>query len=120
MYTEHGKLFHQRPAIELLARESQVPVDGVTRLYENELAKLAVGARIRNFLHIFAIRKVREMLRQHDAGTRPLAADRRMKEWTGRTARSRRGTRLGARLLSHRALPASRRQLNYTGSAFVW
>src|ERR1019366_256103 len=104
MYAEYSKLFHQGPAIELIARESQMSIDGVTRLYENELAKLEVGARIRGFLHIFAIRKVREMLRQRDAGTRPIAADRRMTEWTGRTPRSRRGSRL----LTHRALPASR------------
>jgi hypothetical protein len=54
---------HER-AIELLARESQVPVDQVAQLYEDARAQLEVGARIRGFLGIFAIRNVRKMLRQ--------------------------------------------------------
>lgn len=55
---------HQQRAIEVLARESQVPVNEVAQLYEDALARLEVGARIRSFLAIFAIRNVRKMLRQ--------------------------------------------------------
>jgi hypothetical protein len=55
---------HQQRAIEGLARESRVPVSEVARLYEDARAELEVGARIRGFLGIFAIRKVRKMLRQ--------------------------------------------------------
>jgi hypothetical protein len=69
MHDEHGKLFQQGPAIELLARKLQVPIDGMTRLYENELAKLEIDARIRGFLPVLAMRKVREILELDRAGT---------------------------------------------------
>ncbi|MCE9642159.1 MAG: DUF3562 domain-containing protein [Betaproteobacteria bacterium] len=118
MYGERSKLFHQRHAIELLARESRVSIDGVTRLYETELAKLAVGARIRGFLPIFAMRKVREMLRQRGSGNEFLAADRRSIEWKGLVAGSARGVRANARLLSHRGSPAIVPQLNRPGGFF--
>jgi hypothetical protein len=55
---------HQQRAIEVLARESQVPVNEVAQLYEDARARLEVGARIRGFLGIFAIRNVRKMLRR--------------------------------------------------------
>lgn len=55
---------HQKHAIERLARESQLPVSEVARLYEEARAKLAAGARIKAFLGIFALRNVRKMLRQ--------------------------------------------------------
>jgi hypothetical protein len=58
----HGP--HDQRAIERLARESQVPVNEVARLYEDARARLAVGARIKGFLGIFALRNVRQMLRQ--------------------------------------------------------
>jgi hypothetical protein len=64
MYAERSKVSHQLPAIKLLAEESHMPIDSVIRLYESELAKLEVGARVRGFLPIFAIKKVRAMLRQ--------------------------------------------------------
>ena len=54
---------HQR-TIEHLARESQVPVEEVARLYEDARAELEAGARIKGFLGIFAIRNVRRLLRQ--------------------------------------------------------
>ena len=55
---------HHQRAIEFLAEESQVPVNEVARLYEIARAELEVGARITSFLGIFAIRNVREILRQ--------------------------------------------------------
>ena len=64
MYADHRQGSHDQRAIEFLARESQVPVNEVARLYENALAELGVGARIRSFLGIFAIRSVRKMLRE--------------------------------------------------------
>jgi len=60
------KSHHQR-AIEHLARESQVPVGEVARLYDDARAELEVGARIKGFLGIFALRNVRRMLRQRGA-----------------------------------------------------
>jgi hypothetical protein len=55
---------HQQRAIEVLARESQVPVNEVAQLYEDARTQLEVGARIRGFLGIFALRNVRKVLRQ--------------------------------------------------------
>lgn len=55
---------HPQHAIELLARESQVPVSEVARLYEDARAELEIGARIKGFLGIFALRNVRKLLRQ--------------------------------------------------------
>ena len=54
----------QQRTIELLARDAQVPVSEVAVLYETAHAELEAGARIRAFLGIFAMRKVREVLRQ--------------------------------------------------------
>lgn len=85
MHGEHNKLLHQGPAIELIAHESKVSIESVARLYANELAKLEVGARIRGFLPIFAIKKVREMPRQRSTAKRPLAQpDGRWNGWIGK------------------------------------
>jgi hypothetical protein len=70
MYPQPGKKSHQQRAIELLAQESQVPVDEVARLYRNEWAELQDGARITGFLGIFTTRNVREMLRRRSIGKR--------------------------------------------------
>ena len=68
MYAQPGKKSHQQQAIEFMAQESQVPIDEVARLYEDERAELEAGARLTGFLPIFAIRKVREILRQRSIG----------------------------------------------------
>jgi hypothetical protein len=62
MDTEHSTRSNKDPAVEFLARESHLPVGDVEKLYVDEMAKLAIGARIKNFLSIFAIRNVRELL----------------------------------------------------------
>ena len=54
---------HHQRALERLARESQVPVGEVAQLYDEAWAQLEVGARIRAFLGIFALRNVRRILR---------------------------------------------------------
>jgi uncharacterized protein DUF3562 len=72
MYTDYSKGSQQQRAIEFLARESQVPINEVARLYEDERAGLEVDARITGFLPIFAIRKVRELL--HRRSVAKLAA----------------------------------------------
>jgi hypothetical protein len=59
-----------RQALERLARESQVPVDEVARLYDDARAELEAGARIRGFLGIFALRNVRKLLRRRGASAR--------------------------------------------------
>jgi hypothetical protein len=72
----------RRHAIEFLAREAQVPVDEVAQLYEDARTKLEVGARIKGFLGIFAIRNVRTTLRRRN-GFRRFPAPRA--EAAGRT-----------------------------------
>ena len=52
----------QHPAVETLARESHSSVGDVEQLYVDEIAKLTRGARVKNFLSIFALRHVRKML----------------------------------------------------------
>ena len=53
---------------EYLARESDLPIDDLARIYSGELAKLKAGARVSTFLPIFAVRNVRKILRQRNAG----------------------------------------------------
>jgi hypothetical protein len=53
----------QQGACELLAREWQVPIDDVKRLYEDEWGRLAHGARMTGFLAILTLRNVRTSLR---------------------------------------------------------
>jgi len=66
MFAEPSKKSHPEPALIYLAQESQVSIDEVTQIYENELSKLEVEARVQVFLPIFAIRKVKEKLSQHN------------------------------------------------------
>ena len=50
--------------IEALAAESKLPLDTVLELYEDECAKLEAAARVKSFLPIFAIRNLRDRLKQ--------------------------------------------------------
>jgi hypothetical protein len=68
-------------ALELLARESAMPVNEVARLYEDARAGLEAGARIKDYVGIFALRNVRNMLRQRTAMRFPA----RLPEAAGRT-----------------------------------
>lgn len=54
---------HKR-AIASLARKSTVPIDEVTRLYEHEWAGLETSARVKCFVPILTVRRVRELLRK--------------------------------------------------------
>ena len=63
MYNQHSEQPTQTRIVAFLSEESHVPVDEVATLYERERAVLAVGPHVPNFLHVFAIRNVREMLR---------------------------------------------------------
>jgi hypothetical protein len=64
------KSFDQKRIVEVLARETEVPVAEVARLFEGERARLQRGARITGFLPIFAIRNVEEILRQRKVDSR--------------------------------------------------
>ena len=52
----------KRHAIEFLAVESKLPFDQVARLYEQERAKLELGAKVKQYLPIFTLRNVQEQL----------------------------------------------------------
>jgi hypothetical protein len=57
----------QKRIVAVLASECHVPVAEMAKLYEHERAELAVGAHITKYLHIFATRKVLEILRLRSA-----------------------------------------------------
>ena len=50
-------------AIEFLAKKTDLSVDQITKIYQRELAELTVGARVKDFLPLLTIRKVRGTLR---------------------------------------------------------
>lgn len=56
----------QKRIVAFLAEQCHVPIADVTILYEHERAELALGAHITKFLHIFAIRRVQEILRKRE------------------------------------------------------
>jgi Protein of unknown function (DUF3562) len=70
----HHKPLDQKRIVALLANESHVPIDDVATLYEHERAELALVARNTNFLHIFAIRNVQEILRKRSVDKKALTA----------------------------------------------
>ena len=53
---------HER-VVAFLATKCTRPIDEVTRLYEHEWAGLQAAARIKRYVTILAIRRVRDLLR---------------------------------------------------------
>ena len=70
--TAHMKQPDQTQILALLAEDSDMPIDDVSKLYERERAELALGAHITKFIHIFAIRNVQEILRTRGVEERSL------------------------------------------------
>jgi hypothetical protein len=67
MVTSTARQLDPAAALTQLAQRSKLPIDDVVRLYELERQKLASDARVTTFLHVFAIRKVQEILSErHD------------------------------------------------------
>ena len=64
MPASHEKQPDQWRIVASLAAECHVPIGEMATLYEHERAELALGAHITKFLHIFATRKVLEVLRK--------------------------------------------------------
>ncbi len=60
---------NQKHIVAALAAQCRVPINEVATLYEHERAVLAADAHVTKFLHIFAIRNVREMLSKRVLGT---------------------------------------------------
>jgi hypothetical protein len=52
------------PPVEALAREFGMPPDEVRQLYERTRADLASRAQVPHYVPIFAVRKLRELLRR--------------------------------------------------------
>jgi hypothetical protein len=71
----HDKQRDQKRIVALLAEESQVSAADVAILYEHVRAELALDARVTSFLHVFAMRNVREILRRHDADKHPVSSE---------------------------------------------
>ena len=71
MSVPHEKQQDQQTRIvAFLAQDSDVPIADVAKIFEHELAKLTVGARITGFLNIFVMRHVQEILRYRSAEKR--------------------------------------------------
>jgi hypothetical protein len=51
-------------AIEALAREAHVPVERVSDIYSRELKQLTARARVREFLPLLTLRRVKVILRE--------------------------------------------------------
>ena len=63
---------HKR-VVAFLATKCTRPIDEVTRLYEHEWAGLQAAARIKRYVTILTIRRVRDLLQKKSAvGTRTL------------------------------------------------
>jgi hypothetical protein len=60
----------QALAFDLIAKESQLAAADVAQLYAAELTRLTSDTHIAKFLPIFALRNVRESLRQRSGATR--------------------------------------------------
>ena len=58
----------QRRIVASLSAECNVPLGEMAALYERERAELAQDARITKFLHIFATRRVLEIVRERGLG----------------------------------------------------
>jgi hypothetical protein len=62
------KTVDHRAAVEILARESDAPVEEVRELYDSELTRMRAEARVDTFVSIFVDRKVRAQLRSRRRG----------------------------------------------------
>ncbi len=61
--TSHPETARHDAAISSLVRETHRSESEIRTLYEQELMRLENGARVRDYLHVCAIRHIRETLR---------------------------------------------------------
>ncbi|MBY4868866.1 DUF3562 domain-containing protein [Burkholderia sp. Bp9017] len=54
-------------ALAALARDLSIPDDALRRMLDDEIAALAKDARVRDYLRIFAIRRLSRRMRSLDA-----------------------------------------------------
>jgi uncharacterized protein DUF3562 len=62
LYKDPDQEAVSQSAIEALARETSRPVDEVKNIYEDQFARLSEGARIHDYLILFASRHTRDVL----------------------------------------------------------
>lgn len=65
----------QKRIVALLAEQAHMPIGEVATLYEHERDELSQSPHIANYLHIFAIRNVQEVLRKRSVDNRALMAE---------------------------------------------
>jgi uncharacterized protein DUF3562 len=63
LYESSFEAVAHEEAIASLIEETHLPGDVVRRAYEQELVQLKPGARVKDYLLLFTIRKTREALR---------------------------------------------------------
>lgn len=66
MPTTNERQPDQKRIVASLASRCHLPIGEMATLYEHERAEIALGARITNYLHIFATRNVLEVLERRD------------------------------------------------------
>jgi hypothetical protein len=76
MFSLQSQQSVERRTIERLATDAHLPLDEVAKLYEHERAALVASAHVTNFLPIFVVRNVQEILRHkgHREPAEPAAA----------------------------------------------
>jgi hypothetical protein len=65
MFGSAKKSDDHKHIIELLARQSGASIDEVAVLYEQERQALEARSRVKAFVPVLVIRRVRDLLRQH-------------------------------------------------------
>ena len=55
-------------AIAEIAHELDVPIERVDRVFQREISRLLMRARVRQFIPILAMRNTRHMMRAHPSG----------------------------------------------------
>jgi len=65
-HTQKSQIRGQESDIASLAREAEMPVATVQKIWEIEHAKLEVAAKIKTFVPVLVRRRVRELLRSPD------------------------------------------------------
>jgi Protein of unknown function (DUF3562) len=53
---------HRDEPLRLLARETNTPMETISELYKEEVARLAATARVNRFIPVIAARRVRRRL----------------------------------------------------------
>ena len=70
MTTNPNETTSQESELELLARQADMPVEIVHRIYDLERAKLEKAARIKTYVPVLAHRRVKELLQYNGQSER--------------------------------------------------